>query len=103
MERQSNKADIEQCRGITVKSSKTPDMNVNTSFWSKRKHNELKSTSSPDAQSLFSMTENDSDGNAEKSKRYSVILVYHMLAIDHSLRIIQDMEMGAAWINWFKM
>ena len=52
----------ERCSGITFKSSKTLD----TSSWSKRKHNELKSTSSHDAQSLFSMKENDGNGNAGK-------------------------------------
>ena len=40
MERQSNgymvKAHVEQCSGITVKSSKTPDINVYTSSWTKR-------------------------------------------------------------------
>ena len=40
------------------------------------------------------MKENDSDGNEERSKRDSVILVYHMLAVHPSLRIIQDEDGG---------
>ena len=62
----------------------------------------MKSASSPDAQSLFSM-ENDSDGNAAKKQKNGAILVYHILAVHHSLRIIEDMEMGVALIHWFKM
>ena len=49
------------------------------------------------------MAENGSDGNAGKNQKDSVILVYRMLAVHHSLRIIQNMEIGAAWIDWFKM
>ena len=44
-------------------------MNVYISSWSKRKHNELKSTSSPGAQSLFSMTETNTDWNAGKKEK----------------------------------
>ena len=68
-----------------------------------KENNELMSASSPDAQSLFSMTENNSNGNAGKKQKNSAILVYHMLAVHHSFRIIQEIEMGAALIDWFKM
>ena len=92
MERQTNsyrmRAHVEQCSGITVKSRETPDTILYTSLWSKGEHNELKSTSSPGAQSVFGMTENESYGNAGKKQRNSVILVSHMLAVHHSLRII---------------
>ena len=63
------KAHAERCSGITVKSSRTLDINVNTSSWKKWKHNELKSTSSSDAQGLLSMAENDSNGNAGKKQK----------------------------------
>ena len=49
------------------------------------------------------MTENDSGRNAEKKQKNNAILVYHMLAVHHSLTIMQDMEMGAVLIDWFKM
>ena len=42
-------------------------------------------------------------GVQKKSKRDGVILILHTLAVHHSLKIIQDMEMGVALINWFKM
>ena len=55
------KEHVKRCSGIAVKSIAIP----HNSSWSKRKHNELKSASSPDAQNFFNM-ENDSDGNAGK-------------------------------------
>ena len=82
------KAYVQKWSGITIKLRETPDINMNTTLLTKCQHNEFKSTSSPNVQSLFSMTENESDGNAEKSKRYSMILVYPMLAVHHSSRII---------------
>ena len=63
------KAHVERYSGFIVESSDTQDINVYTSSWSKRKHNELMSTSPPDAQSLFSMTKNDIDGNAGKKQK----------------------------------
>ena len=42
-------------------------------------------------------------GMQERSEKYSVILVHHMTSMHHSLKIIQDTEMAAALINWFKM
>ena len=42
-------------------------------------------------------------GMQEKSIMDSVILVHFILAVHHSLRIIQGMEMGVALIDWFKM
>ena len=60
---------VEKWGGVTIKSSKSPDTNVYISSWAKQKHNELKSVSFPNAQSLFSMTESDSDGNAEKKQK----------------------------------
>ena len=69
MERQSNccrmKAHEERCNGVTAKLIKTQG----TSSWSKRKHIELKSASPPDAQSLYSMKENDCVWNAEKKQK----------------------------------
>ena len=62
------KAHVERCNGITIKSNKTPDINVYTYLWSKQKH-QLKSTSSPDAQNSFSMSQNESDGNTEKKQK----------------------------------
>ena len=44
------------------------DINVSISSWSKWKHNELKSTSSLDAQSLFRLTESESNGNAGRKQ-----------------------------------
>ena len=69
MERQSNhyrmKPHVETCSGINVQSCKIPD----TSQSLKRKHNELKSTSYPNDQNLFSIKDNDSDGNAGKKQK----------------------------------
>ena len=93
------KAHVERCSCINVKPIKTPNMSPS----SKQNHNKLKSTSSPDAQSLFNMKENGSDRNAGKKQKHSAILVYYMLSVHHSLNIIQDMEMGVALINCFKM
>ena len=42
-------------------------------------------------------------GMQERSKSNSVILLHHMLAVYHSLRIIHDMEIGAVLIDWLKM
>ena len=68
MKRQSNcykmRAYVERCSSITVKSTKTP----NTSPWSERKHNKLKSSSFLDAESLFKM-ENDNNRNAGKKQK----------------------------------
>ena len=103
MERQSNSyrmtAHVERCSGTTVKSRETPDINIYFSSWTKWKHNELNSTSSPDAQNLFHMTENDSDGNAGKKQKIQCDFGYHMLAVHHSLRKIQDMKMGVMLID----
>ena len=67
MERQTNsyrmKAHRERCSGITINSIESADIYVYTSSWLKQKHDELKSTSSPDAQSFLSMIENESGGN----------------------------------------
>ena len=107
MERKSSryrmKAYVKRCCGITVKLRETPDINVYTFTWSKQKHNKLKSTSSPDAQSLFSMTNNDSDRNAGKKQMRQCDISYHMLAVHHSLRIIHRMEVEGMLINWSKI
>ena len=42
-------------------------------------------------------------GMQKRSKRDSVILVHHTIAVHHSWRIIQDMEIRAWLIDWFKM
>ena len=42
-------------------------------------------------------------GMQKSSKRDSVILVFHIIAVHHSLRIIQEMETGMVLIDWFKM
>ena len=55
--------------GFVLKSSRFSDMNVYHSSWSKQKHTESKSISFPNDQSLFSIAENDSDGNAEKMQK----------------------------------
>ena len=91
------KAHVERCSGITVKLIKTPD----TSLSLKRKHNKLKPVSFLDAESLFNM-ENDSGGNAGKKQKNSAILVVHRIAVHYSLTTVQDMEMGASLIGWFK-
>ena len=41
-------------------------------------------------------------GMQERSKRDSVILVCHMLAVHHSSRIIKEMKMGVVLIDWLK-
>ena len=61
----------------------------------------MKSASFLDAESLFNM-KNYSGGNAGKKQKNSVILVCLMISVHHSLKIIQDMEMGVALINLFK-
>ena len=66
------KGHVDRCSGINIRLSKTLYINVYTSSWSKQKHNELKSTSSPDAQSSFSITENESDRNVGKKAKGTV-------------------------------
>ena len=42
-------------------------------------------------------------GMQDWKEKYNVIIVYHMILMHGSLKKIEDMEMGAELINWFKM
>ena len=96
LERQSTrhrtKTLIEKQSGLIIHKSEVLNRNVYSSSFSKQKHNELMSTSSSDSKSVFSFTENESDGKEKWSKNNNVILVIGILAVHHSSRIAEDME-----------
>ena len=91
-ERQSNccrmKAHVEKCSGITVRPFKTQKLlngKENRMIWSLKVYSTWKRMTAM--------------GTQKRSKKNSAILVYHMLSVHHSLKIIHDMEMGAALIG----
>ena len=63
----------------------------------------MKPVAFADAQSLFSMTWNDSIENAGANPNDSLVLVYYMQAVHYSLRLSQDIEIEEALVAWFKM
>ena len=103
MERQSNsygmKAHVERCSGIIAKTRETADINVYTPSWSKQKHNELKSTNYADAQSLFHITENNSDGNAGNTqKRHCDLILSHTSHASFFKKKFKTWTRGQFWL-----